>query len=260
MFEITNKKNKQLIIYRTPLLDAAKCSSGDNEPDIAREAGQSINHAFHEMKNQFENGGKVRLQYVKAKGSDGVEFGSMNQFKVWLIRNQSVQTYRLLLEMLKEYCKKNNCPFPRLNITFGSSYKEQIYNTDMYFRNTYDPKWLENEVVKKLIQSVDKSRVINQNAIESPVFGTMPPEKLSGGVKTLILIYNNPECVFNASTCGDNCAKWIERFSKEKDFVINLYHTMIFSNKNFEAYVLNGDEIIHSYEEYIELSDKYCRK
>ena len=27
--------------------------------------------------------------------------------------------------------------------------------------------------------------------------------------KTLLLIYNQPEKIFNASTCGDNCAKWI---------------------------------------------------
>ena len=74
------------------------------------------------------------------------------------------------------------------------------------------------------VKDVDKSEVIdktgdlgepgnaNKSAItvNSPIFGIMPAEKLSGGIKTLILIYNNPEMIFNASTCGDNCNKWIE--------------------------------------------------
>ena len=28
-------------------------------------------------------------------------------------------------------------------------------------------------------------------------------------MKTLLLILNEPDKIFNASTCGDNCAKWI---------------------------------------------------
>ena len=62
---------------------------------------------------------------------------------------------------------------------------------------------------KKMIKDVDDSDVLSGECIMSPVFGQIPPERLSGGVKTLLLILNEPDRIFNASTCGDNCAKWI---------------------------------------------------
>ena len=58
-----------------------------------------------------------------------------------------------------------------------------------------------------MIYDIDKSSVIEGTVIDSPVMGKIPPTSLSGGVKTLILIANEPEKIFNASTCGDNCAK-----------------------------------------------------
>lgn len=60
-----------------------------------------------------------------------------------------------------------------------------------------------------MIQDVDKSTVLDSGVIDSPVMGKIPPTSLSGGVKTLILMKNEPEKIFNASACGDNCAKWI---------------------------------------------------
>ncbi|WP_405755292.1 DUF4869 domain-containing protein [Anaerovibrio slackiae] len=39
-----------------------------------------------------------------------------------------------------------------------------------------------------MIFDVDKSKVIGANLIESPVLGPIPPERLSGGVKTLLLM------------------------------------------------------------------------
>ena len=37
---------------------------------------------------------------------------------------------------------------------------------------------------------------------------------------------NEPDKIFNASTCGDNCAKWILEIGKQKDLTINLRHMM----------------------------------
>lgn len=53
--------------------------------------------------------------------------------------------------------------------------------------------------------------------IESPVLGPISPKDLSGGVKTLMLMaFADQEKVFNASACGDNCAKWILKIDKKK--------------------------------------------
>ena len=59
--------------------------------------------------------------------------------------------------------------------------------------------------------------------------------------------------IFNASACGDNCAKWIFDISREKDLTINLHHIMDFSKcENFEAYIVNSQKEVRSYREYLD--------
>ncbi len=64
--------------------------------------------------------------------------------------------------------------------------------------------------------------------IDSPVLGKIPPERLSGGVKRLILIRELPDKVFYASACGDNCAPWLLRIAAQEDRTVNLRHIMDF--------------------------------
>ncbi len=135
-----------------------------------------------------------------------------------MIERQRNKAFGIVLDLLHEFCKKRKIDLAKLNIVIGDT-KDAIYNTSMYFNNQYDKRWLNQDIIREAIQSIDKSVVENENSILSPVFGQMSPTKLSGGVKTLMLIYNNPDRVFNASTCGDNCARWIVKFAKEKDDV-----------------------------------------
>ena len=114
-----------------------------------------------------------------------------------------------------------------LSIIYGDV-KNSIYNTKVYFKNSYEPEWLEAELAKKMIKDIDDSEVLSGECINSPVLGQIPPERLSGGVKTLLLILNEPDRIFNASTCGDNCAKWILQIGTIKDVTINLRHMMSF--------------------------------
>ena len=95
-----------------------------------------------------------------------------------------------------------------LNIFYGDM-KEAVYNTASYFKYDYEEDWIVDPMVKEMIRDVDKSTVIDSGIIDSPVLGKIPPIGLSGGVKTLILVKFEPEKVFNVSTCGDNCAKWL---------------------------------------------------
>lgn len=73
-----------------------------------------------------------------------------------------------------------------------------------------------------MITDVDKSVVIGPYLIESPVLGAILPKELSGEVKTLILIHKDKSKIFNASTCGDNCAKSLLKVGEINDVVINL--------------------------------------
>lgn len=73
-----------------------------------------------------------------------------------------------------------------------------------------------NPLTKDIIKAVDNSEVIDDKTIMSPIFGNMSPKKLSGGVKTLLLIAFDKKKVFNASTCGDNCAEWILKIAEDR--------------------------------------------
>ena len=145
---------------------------------------------------------------------------------------------------------------PMLNIYFGDM-PSAIYNTEIYFKNTYEDSWILDDFAKKVIKRVDGSDVIDAQAIKSPVLGIIPPTELSGGVKTLLLIKNCPDEVFNASTCGDNCARFILELAKAKDVTINLRHIMDFDKARFAAKILNDDSIVHNMEELLPIAARY---
>ena len=147
-----------------------------------------------------------------------------------------------------------------LTIIYGDA-ENSIYNTNVYFKNTYEPEWFESELAKKMIKDVDDSDVLSGECINSPVLGQIPPERLSGGVKTLLLMLNEPNKIFNASTCGDNCAKWILEIGKLKDLTINLRHMMSFGHDaEFEIRIENGGGIVHSMREMIPVASRYLNE
>ena len=125
-----------------------------------------------------------------------------------------------------------------LYIYYGD--KENVINrSDIYFNSTYQDEWLDDELVREMILYVDRSRVVSAHLIESPVLGPIGPKDLSGGTKTLILMYKDKEHIFNATNCGNNCAKWILEIAKRGDLTICLQHNLDFGPGYFEAVVLN---------------------
>ncbi len=146
-----------------------------------------------------------------------------------------------------------------LTIHFGDM-DEVVYNTSVYFNNTYSGEWFNDPFAQKIIASIDKGTVLGPNAIETKILGVIPPEKLSGGLKTLLLMYFLPERVYNASNCGDNCARWILAIAKRQDITINLYHLMDFGERLFTAKVANTGDIVHSMDELVLIGAKCLRE
>ncbi len=139
---------------------------------------------------------------------------------------------------------------------FGNM-KEAVFNTAVFFKNVYENQWITDDFDKQMIQDVDKSIVLDSGGIDSPVLGKIPPERLSGGVKTLILIYQMPDKVFNASACGDNCAKWLLKMAETEDRTVNLRHLMDFGSGEFSLHILNTDQIVHSMEELVPVAGMF---
>ncbi len=104
---------------------------------------------------------------------------------------------------------------------------------------------------------MDKSDVVSSHLIESPVLGLISPKELSGSVKTIMLmLFDETGRIFNASVCGDNCAKSILKIAESKDLTINLRHIMEFGDGEFEMKILNTGEVVHNMLEFVIVSVK----
>ena len=102
-------------------------------------------------------------------------------------------------------------------------------------------------------KDIDGSDVVGPRVIDSPFLGSIPTERLSGGVKTLILMNYDNEHIFNASACGDNCAKWILKISRGKDLTIRLGYLMDFGSDMFDIEIANIGQIVHTLQELNEV-------
>lgn len=129
--------------------------------------------------------------------------------------------------------------------------KAAIHSTSDYFDINYDPEWITSEFGRKVIADVDQSTVVSSSIIESPIFGPIPTRRISGGAKALLLMEFTDGIIFNASACGDNCAKWILDISRRKDLTINLRHIMDFGDETFDAVILNTGQEVHNMKEFV---------
>ena len=140
-----------------------------------------------------------------------------------------------------------------LKVFFGDM-PEAIYNTAVFFKNDYEDEWITDPMVMEMIRDVDCSKVLDSGVIDSPVLGKIPPLSLSGSVKTLILVRFEPDKVFNASTCGDDCAKWLLKIAESEDRTVNLHHVMDFGEGPFEIEILNTGTVVHNSREYTDIA------
>ncbi len=132
-----------------------------------------------------------------------------------------------------------------------------LHNVETYFKNQMEYAWLEDELAKSIVEDVDKSIVESSQCIRSSVLGQIPPTRLSGGTKALLLIWNVEDRIVNALNCGDNCAKWLLTFGRQKDITINLNHIMDFGTEEFEIEILNNHKLVHNMKEYVIEAVKY---
>lgn len=140
--------------------------------------------------------------------------------------------------------------FPMLNVYFGDM-PEEIYNTSLYFDNTYQNRWITDPVSVEIIRDVDRSDVVSASLIESPVLGPITPKMLSHGVKTLLLVRHDKKHVFNISTCGDNCAKWLLKIADGRKVTVSLHHVMNFGKDGFKIKIVNSGKIVTNMKEFL---------
>ena len=136
--------------------------------------------------------------------------------------------------------------------------EQAIYHPPTYFDNQYEDAWITDNLSVEMIKDVDKSEVISSHLIDSPILGPISVKDISGGVKTLILMaFDSSDKVFNASVCGDNCAKWILRIAKNRDLTINLRHIMDFGKDEFELEILNTGDTVRNMDQFVRVAGEY---
>lgn len=143
-----------------------------------------------------------------------------------------------------------------LYISLGEFNNNCITDVSGVFNLTKRPEWFADSFVREVIEAVDKSKVIAGEYIESSVLGGIAPERLSTGVKALILMRMRPDRIIYATRCGDNCAEWIVKLSLSQDVHIMLHNCMKFPDK-FEATITETDRRVTSDREFVEEYYKY---
>ena len=144
-----------------------------------------------------------------------------------------------------------------LSIYLGNM-NDAIYHPPTFFDNRYEEEWITEPLSIDMIKDVDQSEVVGARLNQSPVLGPISMKELSGGVKTLILMaFDESGKVFNASACGNNCAKWILQIGKMKDITINLRHIMDFGEGEFDIKIVNTGSIVHNMHEFTDVAVEY---
>ena len=98
-----------------------------------------------------------------------------------------------------------------------------------------------DEFARRVIHDIDDSEVVAPDLIENNIFGSFSSTALSTGVKTLLLIRNIENKVFNISNCGDNCVPYLLELAKDRDIKVTLHHAMDFGN-SFTVMVINDNK------------------
>lgn len=136
-----------------------------------------------------------------------------------------------------------------LYIQFGET--DDAFYGPAWFVNNYEPSWLSDALVGQMLSAVDRTEYRGGELLYSDVLGPISPRDLSGGVKTLISIYKEPSKMFDATSCGANCAKWLLAIGEREDVTVNLNYPMPFDDlEPFAIYIQNTDAIVETARDY----------
>ena len=130
-----------------------------------------------------------------------------------------------------------------LHVYVGNN-EEAIYPGSKYFDACIDTAVITEDFSRKVIREIDKSDVVSENLIISSVIGPIPPNYLSGGVKTLMILYKEDKMV-DIDSMGENCFPYIWMLAEEKDVKLSMesYRDLYQFGKG-TVHILNDDSFI----------------
>lgn len=127
--------------------------------------------------------------------------------------------------------------------------KEAIRDVSTYFYNVYEESWFEDDFVKRIIKTIDRSEVISSESIISPILGNISCNKISSSSKTLILLYEDEDFYDDLVTCGENCEDLLLEISHIRDREVSFSgYDLKFFQKPIDFICMNDGSKIQSFE------------
>lgn len=147
-----------------------------------------------------------------------------------------------------------------LNLIFqrAKTDKNVIVDSRGFFSINKKIEWFQDPVVKNIMKYVDKIVVKDGFCLENELGMVIPPEYLSTGCKTAILVWEYPDTVFNMTQCGNNAFKCVSDICKYYDRTELTYRFLPF--RYLESLQLQKDGIPITLDEYEECVDDWIEE
>lgn len=128
----------------------------------------------------------------------------------------------------------------------------------------YADSWFSDEFVKKMVNDIDRSKVLSPRCIESPVFGQISPRDLSGGLKACILLYElyyDDDLYIDLTACGENCVPWLAEIFAKRDCTVSCStFDLSFKGYDISGVCLNDGSEIKNWMDFSDKRRKFIRE
>lgn len=130
--------------------------------------------------------------------------------------------------------------------------RQYLWQIDNYFDAYFEDIWMQDGWAKKVLETIDKSKLVAPKIIDSPVFGVVPYQWISGGSKLLILMNMVQDIVYDGDNLGDNCWPLLLELGKTKDIMISLSYFPEFKwVDGGEVTILETGEVINNHYDFV---------
>lgn len=129
------------------------------------------------------------------------------------------------------------------------------------FDYSVEDEWFNDPLVREMILEVDQTKVLSPRAMESiPLDMLIPPQMLSGGVKSLILLLKRDDLLIDGTMFGDNCLNSLVKIGNVKNVFVPLTYLMEFEYLTipFEIRIANDNSVVTTISELENKYLKYC--
>ena len=139
-----------------------------------------------------------------------------------------------------------------LKLWFGHKREARVGGVDTSFKLAFENEWMDDPLSRKIVESIEKSKIISNRIVDNPVMGEISIFDISSGCKQVLLMQHlETEYVYLSSTMGDNCAKWVQEVAKLRDVTLSINSMFVFED-DVQALCMNTGAMINGYRDYLD--------